>query len=591
MTRKSRVGRTSQWSSESWNWDTPQKDGTATQDGAANTRLSRDTPEKLGRSFPVTRSPIGTAAAAWDTPEKNGNSQSTSSSSSWHAGKGSSKGSRKTIAKPGGKGGESASVSEMMAAGEPRKPKDDVAQEIESALRRIQKLKATDFDRFVRQWLHAIHGQCGLQGVHDGLLMVGFYTSKKKRDAVSNWPAYISKLLKKYHETLKAEKGAQSQREQFLRAGGLPAGAVTGSGSLEPVDADVKVIASADATLSSDDSKSDSKKCPWLDRNQKIPDRVQVGQLMDRELHSEFICRVCLELCQDAIMLPCSHLFCRECTRTLVDWKSPQEGSKENVLSCPACRAECKASSVDFEKPMSGWLSRWINNMQVCCVFAHPSKLPSAEEDPLPPEHSARRLELYCEWCGPAANYGEHMQSCTVAVHLRKLQAQKESAQADCPDSSEVADSTSPKPSSAVDKNEVDKTRQQVTPQASFKEKGDFTVAARWTCEASGGDTAVTIEEGDHVYINELEPSGWARGTMLPSGRILGWLPYSYCRRRIYTVALAAGAAHSGYLNLSCGNRVVVYHREMNGWVYGAMVNNDASYGELGWFPEKALAA
>merc|ERR1719375_2194315 len=63
---------------------------------------------------------------------------------------------------------------------------------------------------------------------------------------------------------------------------------------------------------------------------------------------------------------------------------------------------------------------------------------------------------------------------------------------------------------------------------------GDFIVKSRWSSEAGG---TMSIEVGDHVYITEVDPSGWAQGTILSSGR-KGWVPYAFLQRCVRTAVL-----------------------------------------------------
>lgn len=152
-----------------------------------------------------------------------------------------------------------------------------------------------------------------------------------------------------------------------------------------------------------------------------VPTRVQVGQILNPEANQEFICRICLDLCDDPAVLPCSHLFCRACIQMLVNWKGALR------VQCPACRADFSKEQVaqgDLKgsEIEAGIIRRCIDGIQICCAFCEPSRLADAADDPLAPDHAARKLELICPWIGPAGAYAKHAQeSCQVAACLRQL--------------------------------------------------------------------------------------------------------------------------------------------------------------------------
>lgn len=96
--------------------------------------------------------------------------------------------------------------------------RDEVYTEIRVLLESNSALQSTDFDYRIRQHLHAFHGQGGRAKLHDALQYVSTATSKKTRQAIKNWPAYIRKLLTKFEEDLAWKEREIRARERVERA-------------------------------------------------------------------------------------------------------------------------------------------------------------------------------------------------------------------------------------------------------------------------------------------------------------------------------------------------------------------------------------
>jgi len=116
---------------------------------------------------------------------------------------------------------------------------------------------------------------------------------------------------------------------------------------------------------------------------------------------------------------------------------------------------------------------------------------------------------------------------------------------------------------------------------------GDFQVIFRWQppTQSWGTEAALPVEVGEDVYISWVDEQRWALGMTLGDNR-RGWLPYDYCRRRVYSVVAAFAEDGHGYCNLELGERVVVHFRDGNGWAYGVKHPR----GNEGWFPIFVLA-
>lgn len=122
--------------------------------------------------------------------------------------------------------GESLGALADEPSGGSAKAKDDVLADIETTLREAGSiLQRSDFDSRVRRFLTALRGNGGNGGrqkVRDALAMIHTYTSQKSRDSVTNWPAYLLTLLKRF-EPDPFTKGKASGKGKVLAA--TPGGA------------------------------------------------------------------------------------------------------------------------------------------------------------------------------------------------------------------------------------------------------------------------------------------------------------------------------------------------------------------------------
>ncbi|CAK0795291.1 unnamed protein product, partial [Prorocentrum cordatum] len=120
----------------------------------------------------------------------------------------------------------------------------------------------------------------------------------------------------------------------------------------------------------------------------EVPDRVHAAQLLDQDLHAEFICRICTDLCQpgDFGLLPCSHIFCRSCLRSYLDWwkRKPQ-------VDCPACRSPFSHAEVGLDETPPEPLVQWLANVAVRCVFAPADESPRGGRQSCPSAVAPRR--------------------------------------------------------------------------------------------------------------------------------------------------------------------------------------------------------
>lgn len=559
--------------------------------------------------------------------------------------------------------------------------RDEIHQEITSLLQHKTPLQRNDFDGQVRQCLHAIHGIGGHQGVHDALQIIQLQTTKKERASVGKWSAYIHKLLRRFLDNSTAEVRARCIAEHSipetvadkvlppsqLDSQGSPESTAAGSGRLSSGGASGANV-DASGRFSTGSSGSGVPELTAVRQTVKsidVPLRVHSGQLVEPELHSEFICPICLDLCEDATVLPCSHVFCRACLRTLLDWKKghddPSSSSSSSTpaaapsgaaapgassgnlawtppndvaarrdtlaamraaaarpadLACPACRAPFGVNSVHESSGESTWLTRWINNIQVCCVFSRRRDLPDPDDDPLPNDHLSREMGLHCGWRGSVSGYREHIRrTCPVAAHLRRLGAEEgiletpdrqvEQARLDQGTSglstasvtfpqAGIVPSTPERPAGAA-------AAAFTPPIPSADEKaswntGDFVVMAKWQNDREeGGTTTVKVEAGDFVYVHEVEERGWwAYATLLANGQE-GWLPHDFCERRILDAVVpfeGRGGLRpdgGGYVKVAVGDRIKVYRRE-NGWCYGERLPSaSGAIAARGWFPTRTV--
>lgn len=564
-------------------------------------------------------------------------------------GKAGSSGAKGAVRRGGGKGSGAGPPAAPASEADPArgKAKDQISADIGLLLSGHSTLQRTDFDGSVRQCLHAIHGISGQQGVREALQIVNFFTSKKQRGVVRHWPAYVGKLVRKALDDIVAEERKKKLAGQALfgETGGGGTGVdpqtPLGRGSEGPLGGE----APGATPLHGKGQRArldEEAACGSL----KVPCRIRSGQLTEPDLHSEFICPICLDLCEDVALLPCSHVFCRECVSTFLDSKNAKQ-----QVGCPTCRAPFTKEEAALDRPADSWLSRWIRGIKVCCAFCSPDDLPNPDDDPLPPGHRARQLGLSCGWTGTVSAYAEHIApggSCEVARELRRWQREEaavEKSQYETPAKEPETPAKEPasqpavytgcamqpadmKPSRGQPRLEGAAASPQTPPAAAIAscattasaatppsrparddaaasapasapasagagpDIGDFVVTSAWRF-----DDAFSVEAGDIVYVSELEPRGWVYAQELLSGRS-GWMPRSHCQRHTwravgpFSPSLAASGSMA-LLALEPGDLVWVLDRQTSGWVYGEKRLFDWGSGDAaprsGWFPSWAI--
>uniref|UniRef100_A0A7S0FNV6 RING-type domain-containing protein n=1 Tax=Pyrodinium bahamense TaxID=73915 RepID=A0A7S0FNV6_9DINO len=351
----------------------------------------------------------------------------------------------------------------------------------------------------------------------------------------------------------------------------------------------------------------------------EIPIRAHAGQLMDPDLYEEFVCRICLDLCEisEVTLLPCSHIFCRPCLRSYLDWvasrsETVRSSGKVTQGECPTCRRPFTREQAHMDSTSPAPVSEWLQRVPVRCAFAPSQHFPEGD-DPLPAGHMVRLQGLSCDWVGSLGSYSQHLQDgCRVAAKVRKG-GNVESALAEggtsalsTPLAGTPCHSTAAGDSAA---GHVEQSRtpdvQQSTPGTEEDARsigptvwrtGDFVVAQPWqSSERWGNEAALCVDSGDRVYISEVDGQEWAQG-LLTDGR-RGWLPFLICRRQPQ-VAVAAyeGDEARGYCRVKPGDELEVYHREGPQWCYGARLPRPLPTGGspqasmvVGWFPTAIL--
>lgn len=555
-------------------------------------------------------------------------------------GKAEGRGAKGAVRRGGGRGSGAgpsfAAASEASPAGG-GKAKDQISADIGLLLSGHSTLQKTDFDGSVRQCLHAIHGISGQQGVREALQIVNFFTSKKQRAVIRHWPAYVGKLVRKALDDIVAEERRKKLAGRALQseAGGGGDGAEPQATGAGPPGGESPGPAAAHGK-GRRTREDEEAACGSL----RVPCRIRSGQLTEPDLHSEFICPICLDLCEDVALLPCSHVFCRDCVGTFLD------SNKKQQVGCPTCRAPFTREQAALDRPADSWLSRWIKGIKVCCAFCGPDDLPNPDDDPLPPGHRARQLGLGCGWTGTVAAYADHVApggSCEVASELRRLQreASVEQGRYETPakgpaplpavpasGAAQLADGkpgrgqpqleaavaspqtppaaataagaspasvATPPPRLARDcaaTSAPGRGCSEDTPAGASPDTGDFVVTSFWR-----SDDTFSVEASDVVYVSEVESRGWVYARELRSDRS-GWMPRSHCQRHTWRAAapFSASLAASGsmaLLSLEPGDLVWVLDRQPSGWVYGEKrlfdwgSSSDAPC--KGWFPSWAI--
>jgi hypothetical protein len=289
----------------------------------------------------------------------------------------------------------------------------------------------------------------------------------------------------------------------------------------------------------------------------EVPFKVSVGQLTDPDANREFICRICSDVCDDAILLPCSHVFCSNCIKQV----SMQKGNL-----CPTCRKPFESAQVS-KVP---WLTRWINNIHICCAFANPSDLKTPSVDPLPAGHAARKQRLCCDWTGPISNYRAHQaQTCQVAARLREQQKmQRLSDSASIPHQAGLHR----KPNGRIEL--VDSTPQKFSVLAT-----SYQMESPDKCERprSKGNPYVA---GASAPISNVEPGK----SQSPVKQRNGDPPQ---RRKV--IAAFSPTSTSSTLRLTVGDWIEVETIDPSGWTYGSKLAPTGAPLDSGWFPAWAI--
>mmetsp|Transcript_67251 Transcript_67251/g.217031 ORF Transcript_67251/g.217031 Transcript_67251/m.217031 type:complete len:639 (-) Transcript_67251:274-2190(-) len=507
-----------------------------------------------------------------------------------------------------------------------RRVKDEILAEIRTILEDNSTLQRADFDGHVVQFLHAVHGVGGSEGIRSVFRTIHSATVEKTRRDVRNWPAYLVVLLKRCFADLSAKAREERQRAYSASSASCPTSATAAAATAKGM-ADGKAMSQLDgadgnarattghASARAATTQQPSRR-PSLVSSHEVPSRVHAGQLMNPE-DSQFICRICLDLCEDPTVLPCSHLFCRACLRTLVDCNTAKR-----EVQCPACRAPFAHGQVHLDDPSGGRIAcMLIDRIKVCCAFVDPTGLPDPDDDPLHEGHAARSLRLCCNWVGTVASYTGHIEgSCWVAARLRRLEAglgaesaaeggeavpaavSGSSPSSAAPGAGRLAQDGAANATTATSSSMVVPVADSAGGEGAWIDlqaadrwrTGDFVISCAWKPPAGSqdGGAAIAVEVGDRVFISEVNDKGWAYAAHVDGRR--GWLPRAACRRRSFeAVAVFApdeGQDSAGSLvRLEVGNRAVVYHREERGWAFGARLEANGSLETEGWFPVWAI--
>lgn len=303
-----------------------------------------------------------------------------------------------------------------------------------------------------------------------------------------------------------------------------------------------------------------------VDQTFHIPKKVQGGQVVNPDQNQEFFCRICLDLCGEPAVLPCSHLFCKACLQTVVEYK----GSRK--VQCPACRAEFAKEDCQCRNNELGLIRRMLDSVEVCCAFAPISALPDTADDPLPRDHAARKLGISCPWVGQAGAYRGHVEGgCMVAGCVRQL----------------------------------DKVVRDGPEGEAGEPSWDWICVTRRPAQVSVGDRALPIPVGTPCLVtggrgeaangnvevevivlwldHAVQPShGWtAAAAFLPESGDGGGQPMKTRRDSDEKIQ-----ASTGYLTLAAGEDVQAYHFEWDGgtqmaWFYGHSTRAPDNWG---WF-------
>lgn len=101
---------------------------------------------------------------------------------------------------------------------------EDVGEEMGAFLQASAVLQLADFDGLVRQFLYAIHGISGREGVREALTTLHDQTDGLERSSVENWSVHTSQILKMFFkDKLQTIREGRHMQETSLLWLGWPA--------------------------------------------------------------------------------------------------------------------------------------------------------------------------------------------------------------------------------------------------------------------------------------------------------------------------------------------------------------------------------
>ena len=113
----------------------------------------------------------------------------------------------------------------------------------------------------------------------------------------------------------------------------------------------------------------------------------QVKQMLEKEV----TCALCLDLFKEPKKLPCDHVYCRDCLRSLA------LRSLNATISCPECRTATQVPDNDVNKfPTAFRINRLIEAFQQVQIRVETDS-PNVTE--MCQVHPAQQLVIYCETC------------------------------------------------------------------------------------------------------------------------------------------------------------------------------------------------
>eukprot|EP00397_Hematodinium_sp_SG-2012_P000800 GEMP01000801.1.p1 GENE.GEMP01000801.1~~GEMP01000801.1.p1 ORF type:complete len:1095 (+),score=286.67 GEMP01000801.1:1174-4458(+) len=254
----------------------------------------------------------------------------------------------------------------------------------------------------------------------------------------------------------------------------------------------------------------------------------------DASARIQFECQVCHRIVRKPVVLECAHLFCRGCLVA--------HGK------CPTCQVTY-GELVCLEQTRGGALAllhRVYSGLKLRCLYH-----PNSREQPWEELKAATKT---CEWRGFLQDYARHLESCSA---------------------------------------------HQATLKMPMSELGEMQLTVDWMSDHTS--PPIDVKAGSVFHISSFDESKqWAyafAGTA--SGPLVGWLPGNILERKVYLVTYpycatdgASGekdCPNSEFISMELGQGVAVYHRQGNGWVYGATTSG-ATAGQVGWFPERCIA-